>query len=163
MSSKYTPTKWVARETIGTASVMNNIEQGIVGAYDEIEEINNNITNIENTMSSAKKPGWKTVTLAGDGDVGEVVIDELDAEDCVVYRIVAGAKATINGIKDNLPAGSEIYFLAATASSNASLTLNNGKNLSIPGNKLVISANNGNNEYLFRFIKVSGSVFRLVK
>ena len=43
MTQKYIPTKWVANETIGTANVMNNIEQGIVGAYDEIDNFKKNI------------------------------------------------------------------------------------------------------------------------
>lgn len=46
MSSKYTPTKWVARETVGTAEVMNNIEQGIVGVYDEIEKVNKDLESV---------------------------------------------------------------------------------------------------------------------
>ena len=35
----YIPTKWVAMETVGTADVMNNIEQGIVCAYDGINNV----------------------------------------------------------------------------------------------------------------------------
>ena len=47
MTQKYIPTKWVANETIGTANVMNNIEQGIVGAYDEIERVDSQLAHIE--------------------------------------------------------------------------------------------------------------------
>ena len=50
MTQKYTPTKWVANETIGTANVMNNIEQGIVGAYDEIERVGSQLLDIENEV-----------------------------------------------------------------------------------------------------------------
>lgn len=39
MSNKYIPTKWVANETIGTASIMNNIEQGIATACNELEKL----------------------------------------------------------------------------------------------------------------------------
>lgn len=41
MTQKYIPTKWVANETIGTANVMNNIEQGIVNAHNKVDDIKN--------------------------------------------------------------------------------------------------------------------------
>lgn len=46
MTQKYIPTKWVANKTIGTANVMNNIEQGIVVAYDEIERVDLQLAHI---------------------------------------------------------------------------------------------------------------------
>ena len=51
MAQKYVPTKWVARETIGTAEVMNNIEQGIVGAYDEMERVNSQLAHNANKIN----------------------------------------------------------------------------------------------------------------
>ena len=55
MTQKYTPTKWVANETIGTANVMNNIEQGIVGAYDKIDEISSKLEELALLLSNVTK------------------------------------------------------------------------------------------------------------
>ena len=55
MTQKYIPTKWVANETIGTANVMNNIEQGIVGAYDKIDEINSKLEELALLLSNMTK------------------------------------------------------------------------------------------------------------
>lgn len=43
MSKKYTPTEWVANKTVATADVMNNIEQGIVDAHQDIEILDSQI------------------------------------------------------------------------------------------------------------------------
>lgn len=37
MSQNYTPTKWIDNRTVGTASVMNNMEKGIKDAHDRID------------------------------------------------------------------------------------------------------------------------------
>ena len=52
MTQKYIPTKWVANETIGTANVMNNIEQGILNAHNKVDQINNNIGEIEEVINN---------------------------------------------------------------------------------------------------------------
>lgn len=79
MSNKYTPTKWVARETIGTASVMNNIEQGIFGAYDEIEKTNTEIVKINENLSNVNSElsHFEVITI---DNVGGDPITILDTE-----------------------------------------------------------------------------------
>lgn len=64
MTQKYTPTTWIGGKTIGTADVMNNMEQGIVGAYDELKQINsqlehkaNKVLDIENLKMLDLKVG----------------------------------------------------------------------------------------------------------
>ena len=37
MSQNYTPTEWIDNRTVGTASVMNNMEKGIEDAHDRID------------------------------------------------------------------------------------------------------------------------------
>ena len=37
MSQNYTPTEWIDNRTVGTASVMNNMEKGIENAHDRID------------------------------------------------------------------------------------------------------------------------------
>lgn len=39
MSNNYTPTAWIGGKTVGTADVMNNIEQGIGLAHDKLDNI----------------------------------------------------------------------------------------------------------------------------
>ena len=51
MSNKYIPTKWVANETIGTANVMNNIEQGIVNAHNKVDENSTEINNVKDQIT----------------------------------------------------------------------------------------------------------------
>ena len=46
MINKYVPTVWEPGKTVGTADVMNNIENGIVSAYNEINDINLQIKNL---------------------------------------------------------------------------------------------------------------------
>ena len=51
MTQKYIPTKWVANETIGTANVMNNIEQGIVNAHSKVDINSTEINNLKSDFS----------------------------------------------------------------------------------------------------------------
>ena len=44
MSQNYTPTKWIDNKTVGTASVMNNMEKGIENAHDRIDNIGQSLT-----------------------------------------------------------------------------------------------------------------------
>ena len=48
MSQNYTPTEWVDNRTVGTASVMNNMEKGIEDAHDRIDGVDSQIKEIEN-------------------------------------------------------------------------------------------------------------------
>ena len=43
---EYTPTAWIGGKTIGTADVMNNIEEGIMKAHEELEEVNSQLEHI---------------------------------------------------------------------------------------------------------------------
>ena len=43
MSQNYTPTKWVDNRTVGTASVMNNMEKGIEDAHNRIDGVDSQI------------------------------------------------------------------------------------------------------------------------
>ena len=43
---KYTPTTWIGGKTIGTADVMNNIEDGIAKAYERIDDVNSRLAHI---------------------------------------------------------------------------------------------------------------------
>ena len=43
MSQNYIPTKWEDNKTVGTASVMNNMEKGIEDAHDRIDEVDSQI------------------------------------------------------------------------------------------------------------------------
>lgn len=43
MSQNYTPTEWIDNRTVGTASVMNNMEKGIKDAHDKIDEVDSQI------------------------------------------------------------------------------------------------------------------------
>ena len=43
MSQNYTPTKWVDNRTVGTASVMNNMEKGIENAHNRIDGVDSQI------------------------------------------------------------------------------------------------------------------------
>ena len=46
MLKKYSPTKWVGGKTIGTADVMNNIEEGIVNAHQKVDALDSQIKDI---------------------------------------------------------------------------------------------------------------------
>lgn len=57
MSQNYIPTKWEDNKTVGTASIMNNIEKGINNAHDRIDSIDSQIKNIVNNgIVSSTKP-----------------------------------------------------------------------------------------------------------
>ena len=48
MLKRYLPTKWVGGKTIGTADVMNNIEDGILNAHQKVDELDSQIKEIAN-------------------------------------------------------------------------------------------------------------------
>lgn len=49
MSNNYKPTKWLGGKTIGTAQVMNNIEQGISNAHDRLDSVESELTKTNNS------------------------------------------------------------------------------------------------------------------
>lgn len=53
MSQNYAPTKWIEDTTVGTASVMNNMERGIKNAHERIDSVDSQIKVIENEIGSA--------------------------------------------------------------------------------------------------------------
>lgn len=56
MNNDYIPTTWIGGKTVGTASVMNNIEKGILGIYTAFKEhIQNHPTNSELEYSTSEE------------------------------------------------------------------------------------------------------------
>ena len=49
MSNNYNPTKWIGGKTIGTADVMNNIEEGILNAHQRVDALDSQIKDIANS------------------------------------------------------------------------------------------------------------------
>lgn len=49
---KYKPTTWIGGKTIGTADVMNNIEDGIVKAHELIVDLQNQIEELRGLIDS---------------------------------------------------------------------------------------------------------------
>ena len=52
MSNSYTPTEWIPNRTIGTADVMNNIEEGILNAHQKVDALDSQIKDITNKVDS---------------------------------------------------------------------------------------------------------------
>lgn len=52
MSQNYIPTKWEDNKTVGTASTMNNMEKGIKGAHDRIDDAYSQISAIETRIDN---------------------------------------------------------------------------------------------------------------
>lgn len=50
MSQNYTPTEWIGNRTVGTASVMNNMENGIKNAHNRIDSFDSQIKDITNEL-----------------------------------------------------------------------------------------------------------------
>ena len=48
MSQNYRHTEWIDNRTVGTASVMNNMEKGIENAHNRIDDVDSQIKDIEN-------------------------------------------------------------------------------------------------------------------
>ena len=47
MSNSYMPTEWIPNRTIGTADVMNNMEEGISSSHDRLDEKDTEIAEIK--------------------------------------------------------------------------------------------------------------------
>lgn len=56
MSNNYKPTKWLGGKTIGTAQVMNNIEQGISNAHDRLDSVDSDIIDINDILNVIQQP-----------------------------------------------------------------------------------------------------------
>lgn len=57
MSQNYTPTKWIEDTTVGTASVMNNMEKGIENAHDRIDLIDSQVKDFGNSVKTLNELG----------------------------------------------------------------------------------------------------------
>ena len=60
MLQNYTPTEWIDNRTVGTAKVMNNIENGIKDAHDRIDGVDSQIKDKANLDEVVKK-GYATL------------------------------------------------------------------------------------------------------
>ena len=57
MSQNYTPTEWIDNRTVGTASVMNNMEKGIENAHNRIDGVDSQIKDIETRIDNLGESG----------------------------------------------------------------------------------------------------------
>lgn len=73
MSRNYTPTEWVDNRTVGTASVMNNMEKGIEDAHDRIDGVDSQIKNIEIRIDNIDGSGG---SIGGEVDLSGYVTKE---------------------------------------------------------------------------------------
>ena len=100
MSQNYTPTKWIDNRTVGTASVMNNMEKGIEDAHDRLDGVDSQITAIEDNINNIGAPTDEQVSTAVnnylqqnpiDGDISSIT-EELqgtnlfDKNNCLTSR-----------------------------------------------------------------------------
>ena len=152
MSQNYTPTEWVDNRTVGTASVMNNMEKGIEDAHDRIDGVDSQIKDIENNNNyiSVKNFGAKgdgvtddtkaiqdTINFANENKL-KVLIDEgiYKISKLNVYNatVIEGANRnkTILKIKEN----SNENFISINGTSIRYVTL---RNFTIDGNKNNVS------------------------
>lgn len=60
---KYTPTTWIGGKTIGTADVMNNIEDGIANAYDMLDKLGIDVTALGVSAGIYANPATNTSIL----------------------------------------------------------------------------------------------------
>ena len=70
MSQNYTPTEWIGNRTVGTASVMNNMENGIKNAHNRIDSFDSQIKKIK------KSP---IISVTDFGAKGDGVADDTQA------------------------------------------------------------------------------------
>ena len=74
MSQNYTPTEWIDNRTVGTASVMNNMEKGIENAHNRIDGVDSQIKDIasKKIYQFESVENMKSYNLK-DGDVCETL------------------------------------------------------------------------------------------
>ena len=65
MSNNYNPTKWIGGKTIGTADVMNNMEEGILNAHQKLDELDSQIIEIETRIDNIGGSSGGNVDLSG--------------------------------------------------------------------------------------------------
>ena len=92
----------------------------------------------------------------------KLVGGKLDVVNNAMYHITSG-NVVINGVIDtNMKVGTTFYICLKTGSNQHSITVNNGNGINLPSS-LVISKENKNNELIFKFVKTSGTGFRLLQ
>ena len=65
MSNNYNPTKWIGGKTIGTADVMNNMEEGILNAHQKVDVLDSQIKEIETRIDNIGGSSGGNVDLSG--------------------------------------------------------------------------------------------------
>lgn len=63
MSQNYIPTEWIDDKTVGTASVMNNMEKGIKNAHERIDSVDLQIKDIVNSVGGGNVSGIEPENL----------------------------------------------------------------------------------------------------
>ena len=63
MSQNYIPTKWEDNKTVGTASVMNNMEKGIKNAHNRIDGVDSQIKDIEIRIDNLGESGASGISI----------------------------------------------------------------------------------------------------
>ena len=145
---KYTPTTWIGGKTIGTADVMNNIEDGIVKAHERLDNIGdiNGVSN--NTLC---------ITPEQFGAVGDGVTDDLNAFISMFNYMIENASDIDVGETSVKDFGKyEILFTGKYAISDT-FTLLNCYNLKIDRLNLV-ATNNFNGECLIKLTGITRNI-----
>ncbi len=100
MLKKYIPTEWVGGKTIGTADVMNNIEDGILNAHQKADELDLQIKDIEDNKLNY------FITPEMFGAKGDGVTDDTIA----LQNTITFAKSTSTSIKSQR---SKVYCISS--------------------------------------------------
>lgn len=120
MTQKYTPTMWIGGKTIGTADVMNNMEQGIVGAYDELKQINSQLEHNTEYIHDISVNIKKYKSFNEDDEYWDEAIKEALKDNNNVFfpegtykfknRVTLSSYKNIKGVNSNLGNGVKFIF-----------------------------------------------------
>ena len=120
MSQNYTPTKWIEDTTVGTASVMNNIEKGIENAHDRIDSVDSQIKDIENGLR-----------LVADGNIVRLMLGDVELSSITIQGTGTGGSDEGAGIEPVELLASSLCFYEPTDVPNTWATDSTGKILDV--------------------------------